>query len=80
MVDKVPPCFSSMQRMRRVSRLILLAGAGALSLLTGCETARLAGGKLRRPREHLVAVSRDREQLTRPLQQDQRAHGLLFIV
>ncbi len=45
MVDKVPPCFSSMQRMRRVSRLILLAAAGALSLLTGCETARLAGGK-----------------------------------
>jgi hypothetical protein len=45
MVDKVPPCFSSMQRMRGVSRLILLAAAGALSLLTGCETARLAGGK-----------------------------------
>ena len=44
------------------------------------EHAVLDSRSARRPREHLVAVSRDREQLTRPLQQDQRAHGLLFIV
>src|SRR2546425_35122 len=43
MVDKVPPCFSSMQRMRGVSRLILLAAAGALSLLTGGGSGRYVG-------------------------------------
>ena len=45
MVDKVPPSFSSMQRMQHVSRLILLAAGGSLLLLTGCETGRVAAGK-----------------------------------
>lgn len=45
MVDKVPPSFSSMQRMQRVSGFILVAAAGPLLLLTGCETGRLAAGK-----------------------------------
>ena len=44
MVDKVPPSFSSMQRMQHVSRLILLAAAGSILLLTGCETGRVTGG------------------------------------
>lgn len=44
MVDKVPASFSSMQRMQRVSRFILLAAGGSLLLLTGCTTGRVAGG------------------------------------
>jgi len=40
----------------------------------------LDAGAAGRPRQDLVAVAGDREQLTGPLQQDQRAHGLLFIV
>ena len=31
-------------------------------------------------REELVAVARDRQQIAGPLEQDQGAHGLLFIV
>src|SRR5437762_4290455 len=44
MVDKVPPSFSSMELMRHVSRFILVAAGGSVLLLTGCETARVAGG------------------------------------
>src|SRR5947199_9550859 len=33
-----------MELMRYVSRFILLAAGGSLLLLTGCETARVAGG------------------------------------
>src|SRR5260370_40628215 len=45
MVDKVPPSFSSMQRMRHVSRLILLAAGGSILVLTGCGTGRGGPGK-----------------------------------
>jgi len=44
-VDKVPTSFSSMERMRHVSLFILLGVAGALSLLTGCQTGRVTAGK-----------------------------------
>jgi hypothetical protein len=44
MVDKMPSSFSSMQSMRHVSRLILLAAGGSLLLLTGCGTGRMATG------------------------------------
>src|SRR5882724_13089523 len=43
-VDKVSSSFSSMQSMRHVSRLILLAAGGSLLFLTGCGTGRLATG------------------------------------
>jgi lipoprotein-anchoring transpeptidase ErfK/SrfK len=33
-----------MQRMRHVSRLVLLAAGGSILLLTGCETGRVTGG------------------------------------
>src|SRR5260370_37637968 len=45
MFDKVPLSFSSMQRMRHVSRFILLGAGGSLLLLTGCTTGRVAAGK-----------------------------------
>src|SRR5439155_24155578 len=44
-VDKVPRSFSSMERLRYVSLLILLGVAGAVSLLTGCQTGRVTAGK-----------------------------------
>ncbi len=43
-VDKVPSSFSSMERMRHVFRFILLGAPGALLLLAGCQTGRVAGG------------------------------------
>src|SRR4029453_7972223 len=43
-VDKMPSSLSSMQSMRHVSRLILLAAAGSILLLTGCGTGRVATG------------------------------------
>ncbi len=45
MVDKVPPCFSSMELMRIGSFSFFLAAAAGAALLTSCETARLAGGR-----------------------------------
>jgi lipoprotein-anchoring transpeptidase ErfK/SrfK len=45
MFDKVPPSFSSMQRMRHVYRFILLAAGSSLLLLTACTTGRVAAGK-----------------------------------
>ena len=44
LVDKVPRSFSSIQRMRHVSRFILLGAGGSLLFLTGCATGRVAGG------------------------------------
>jgi hypothetical protein len=43
-VDKVPSSFSSMQSMRHVSRLVLLAAGVSLLLLSGCGTGRVATG------------------------------------
>src|SRR5205807_9247297 len=44
MVDKTSGSFSSMHRMRHVSRFVLLAAGCSILLLTGCETGRVTGG------------------------------------
>ena len=43
-VDKNPPDLIQYARMRHISRLLLLCAGGSLLLLTGCQTARVAGG------------------------------------
>src|SRR5438093_7431295 len=68
-VDKVPTSFSSMERMRHVSLFILLGVAGALSLLTGCQTGRVTAGKpyhVTAYRPHHPPAVRVRVSLSRP--------------
>src|SRR5438876_583701 len=54
--------------------------ASLRELVAGRKHAVLHPRAARGAREQLVAVSRQREQRTRALEEDQRAHALLFIV